>query len=74
MAKRPDGWVMEEYVTTPNHLFADGELLGHDADPGQGIYTGIFWFEYLEGTTTRRYSYKTAPKWLLALHKEATGG
>ena len=69
--KRPDGWLMEEYVTSSGHLFENGELQLHDNDP-IGNYTGIFWFEFHDGHNSRRYSCKTAPNWLLALYEEAT--
>ena len=70
--KRPDGWVVEEYVTSSAHLFESGELMDHDNSPELGSYTGVFWFWHLGGTYTRRYTRRTAPKWLLALYDEAT--
>jgi len=71
--KRPDGYVVEEFTTTGAHCFEGGELVDHILDDN-GTYTGIFWFEWFDGRPTRRYSRKTAPKWLLALYEEAING
>ena len=71
--KRPDGYVVEEFIASGAHCFEGGELVDDILDDN-GEYTGIFWFEYLDGGHTRRYSRKTAPKWLLALYEEATMG
>ena len=70
--KRPDGWVVEEYITEGAHLMEDGKAVDYE-DASVGRYTGVFWFEYLDGRQTRRYTLKTAPKWLLSLYREATG-
>ena len=70
--KRPDGWVVEEAKCTTGHLFENGKLAGHDNSPEAGDHIGVFWFEYLDTSVTRRYTRKTAPAWLLALYIEAT--
>ena len=69
--KRPDGMLLEEYVTSSAHFVEDGEIVGHDNTPDGG-YTGVFWFQYPDGTTTRRYTGRTAPQWLKALYLAAT--
>ena len=69
--KRPDGWLVEEWVTSTAHLFEQGELGGYDSGEG-GDYTGVFWFQHMDGPETRRYTRKTAPAWLLALYIEST--
>lgn len=74
--KRPDGWLVEEFVCSTAHLFERGRLAGHDNSPEEGDYTGVFWFVPREGRrdgpSTRRYTLKTAPKWLRILYLEAT--
>lgn len=69
--KRPDGWVVEEYVTETAHLFERGERCGSLSDGVRGTYTGVFWFEYFDGRQSRRYTEKTAPAWLRAMYLEA---
>ena len=68
------GELYEEITTTSCHIFEDDILVGHDQHPGTGEPTGIFWFVYRDGRITRRYSEKTAPKWLLRLYREAIDG
>lgn len=77
--KRPDGWLCEEYIAAGGHLIEGGEWAKYSDDSpitdhsaSEGEYTGRFWFQYLDGCCTRRYTQKTAPKWLLALYLEAT--
>lgn len=67
-----DGFVVEEFVTATTHLYdkRDGRWL-HDSDPGGGEYTGVFWFQFRTGKCTKRYTEKTAPKWLLILFRDA---
>ncbi len=67
-----DGMVVEEFVTSTTHLYdkRNGSWM-HDSDPSFGDYTGVFWFQYRDGKCTRRYTEKTAPKWLLALFRDA---
>jgi len=72
--KRPDGELHEEFVATSAHFFDDGgRLTGHNQDTMDGDYTGRFLFRFYDGTQTRWYTRKTAPKWLLAYFREATG-
>ena len=70
--KRPDGWLIEEYITTGGHLFEGGELKGHDSAADDGEYTGRFCFMFKGNRYTRWYTRATAPKWLLAYYEEAT--
>jgi hypothetical protein len=66
------GWLIEEYVTASAHFFNNDGYSFSENDPDCGSYTGVFWFEYPDGTVTKRYTKKTAPKWLLELYEEAT--
>ena len=70
--KRPDGAVIEEYVTSSWHFVERGEIVGHNQDPGDGEYTGRFRFRYPDGKYTRWYTQKSAPIWLFRLWVEAT--
>lgn len=71
--RRPDGWLVEEYVTSSAHRFHDGRLVGHHNDAGMGWYTGRFCFEFADHhRPTPWYTTKTAPRWLRALYAEAT--
>ena len=72
--KQPDGWLCEEYITESAHLFEGGELQGHDNDASRGYYTGRFRFDYSPERSTRWYTVKTAPKWLLAYYQDALRG
>lgn len=69
--KQPDGWLLEEYITVGAHLINGGQLIVGDHDSDCGHYTGRFAFEYADGRTTRFYTKKSAPKWLLAYYKLA---
>ena len=69
--KRPDGVVVEEFVTSSWHFFEGGKLVLHNNDP-EGYYTGRIHFRYPGGETTRWYTEQSAPKWLRALWDEAT--
>lgn len=70
--KRPDGAVIEEFITASWHNFEGGKLTSHDNSP-EGDYTGRFGFWFMKSKKyTRWYTKKTAPKWLLALYDEAT--
>ena len=69
--KRPDGTVIEEFMTASCHLFEGGKLVLHDSDP-EGDYTGRFCFRYPDGRMTRWYTRGSAPRWLRALWEEAT--
>jgi hypothetical protein len=71
--KRPDGAVIEEYITSSWHIFEDGRLLCHDNDASDGRYTGRFRFRHTDGRLTRWYTERSAPQWLRALWLEATG-
>lgn len=72
--KTPCGYLMEEFVTASAHPFScEGTIAKnsiHETESGE--YTGRFWFEYSDGTVTRTYTKKTAPKWLLAYYEQAT--
>ena len=69
--KRPDGELIEEFVTSTSHVFESGEHRGSVSDH-EGDYTGAFWFVHADGRMTRRYTRRTAPKWLLVLYGEVT--
>jgi hypothetical protein len=69
--KRPDGAVVEEFITSSWHVFEDGKLVFRDHDPSDGGYTGRFCFKYKNGKYTPWYTEKTAPKWLAELYEEA---
>lgn len=72
--RRPDGAVIEEYVTSSCHVFEDGRLIYRDHNPAEGgAYTGRFCFRHADGRLTRWYTEPSAPRWLLALWREATG-
>lgn len=68
--KRPDGALIEEFVTSTVHVFQDGEYAMSNSVP-EGEYTGVFWFEHVDGRATKRYTRGTAPKWLSAFYDEA---
>lgn len=70
--KQRNGEVVEEFICTTRHLIEDDEVIDHLNESNDGEYTGIFWFEYLDGRITRRYTRKTAPKWLLEYYELAT--
>lgn len=72
--KTPDGILVEEYKTVSSHLFKNGKIIIRDHDSTNGEYTGRFWFEYADGSTTRIYTKRTAPKWLLSFYNKATSG
>jgi hypothetical protein len=61
--KRPNGWVLEEYITASAHLFENGQFQLHDDDQ-RGSYTGRIAFEYMDHKTTRWYRKEKAPMWL----------
>jgi len=69
--KRPDGELHEEYVVIGCHFFERGILTGHDHDWTLGDYTGRFMFQHKNGDSTRWHTEHTAPKWLLAMYREA---
>jgi len=71
--KRPDGTVIEEFVTASQHVFHGGKLVGHINEP-EGDYTGRVCFRYPDGRMTRWYTAKTMPKWLRALWDEVALG
>jgi hypothetical protein len=74
--KRPDGYLIEEYITHSIHCFENSDISFHDNDPTWGDYSNRFCFEFRKGGKTVRstkwYTKKTAPKWLLAMYLEAT--
>lgn len=63
------GYLIEEYVTGTRHLIVDGNRTISESNPDDGYYTGVFWWEYPDGKTSRRYTRKTAPKWLLKIYE-----
>lgn len=69
--KRPDGAICEEFIAFSSHHFSNGKLTHRVQDTADGEYTGRFFFRHKDGRCTRRYTEKTAPKWLLALYREA---
>lgn len=69
-----NGWLVEEYIAVSEHHFEDGQIDARLHDDSDGTYTGVFWFEYADGKRTRRYTTKTAPKWLLSYYELATIG
>lgn len=69
------GWLMEEFIAAGAHHFDEnGKVDQRVHDTNDGHYTGYFWFEYDNGKCTKKYSEKTAPKWLLKLYEEVTAG
>lgn len=72
MAKQRNGEVVEEFICSSRHLIDNDIVVDHLNDTDTGEYTGVFWFEYLDGTVTKRYTKKTAPKWLLKYYYLAT--
>ena len=69
--KRPDGMLIEEFIASTAHCFESGQLTDRDNSPEYGDYSGRFFFQYADGKTTRWYTEKSAPQWLLALYREA---
>jgi len=70
--KRPDGMILEEFVASSAHIFENGKLTCHDHSLENGEYTGRFAFLYKDTQrTTRWYTRKSAPKWLLAMYRES---
>ena len=72
--KRPDGTLIEEYITYSLHALRDGKYVDHASFAPEGYYTGRFCFHHKDGKYTRWYRRGSAPKWLLALYDEATNG
>lgn len=70
--KRPDGAVIEEFVTSTWHVFENSVLIFHDNDPVDGDYTGRFRFRFSGGKMTPWYRIGTAPQWLEILYLEST--
>ena len=71
--KRPDGIVVERGGAYTAHFFEDGKCIDHDSD-FRG-YDGKICFEYPNhGRTTRWYTERAAPRWLLAMWRDAVGG
>ena len=69
--KKRTGYVVERYITETAHCIENGEVADHISDGTIGEYDGVFWFEFLDGRTTRHYTIGTAPQWLLALYRAA---
>lgn len=69
-----NGEVVEEFMCYSRHLIENGIVIDHLNDTDSGHYTGVFWFEYLDGRKTKRYTRKTAPKWLVEYYDLATIG
>jgi len=64
-----DGELVEEFITATLHFFKDGKKKRSISDLDGGEYTGRFWFIFLDGRQTKKFTAKSAPKWLLALYE-----
>ena len=60
----PDGYLVEEYVSSYAHKFEGGAWLDSTAD-GHDL-TGRFCFAHSDGRITKWYTKRSAPKWLMA--------
>ena len=71
--KRPNGYLVEEYITASAYLIEDGVFTGHnDHTAADGEYTGRFAFQHINGKRTKWYTEKGAPNWLRLLWLEMT--
>lgn len=63
-----NGRFVEEIVTGSYFEIKDGFPVIENYEYAD--HTGLFWFEFESGKQTRKYSEKTAPKWLLDIRNK----
>jgi hypothetical protein len=66
MRKR-SGVLHREIVSASTYNVYSGVVDEGSADTSEPQYTGIIWFEYDDGASTRKYRESNAPRWMRTL-------